>query len=97
VAQVIYSAHAVDGVGHAPLSLLEKDPQAVQPAAAAIASAVGHLAEHPLVGRRVAGDLRELIISSGATGFIALYRYIPQQNLVRVLALRHQREVGYLP
>jgi plasmid stabilization system protein ParE len=66
-------------------------------AAEAIESAVNTLASHPLLGRRVDGDLRELVISFGATGYIALYRFVVQDDTVRVLALRHQREVGYLP
>ena len=49
------------------------------------------------MGRRVEGDLRELVISFGDTGYIALYRFVVQQDTVRVLALRHQREIGYLP
>jgi plasmid stabilization system protein ParE len=66
-------------------------------AAEAIESAVNTLASHPLLGRRVDGALRELVISFGATGYIALYRFVVQDDTVRVLALRHQREVGYLP
>ncbi len=54
-------------------------------------------ASHPLIGRRIEGDLRELVVSYGATGYIALYRFDIQRDQVRVLALRHQREVGYLP
>ena len=65
--------------------------------AGAIQSAVDNLAAHPLVGRRVEEDLRELVISFGDTGYIALYRFVVQQDTVRVLALRHQREIGYLP
>jgi len=45
----------------------------------------------------VKGDLRELVISFGETGYIALYRFVVQKDEVRVLALRHQREIGYLP
>jgi plasmid stabilization system protein ParE len=63
----------------------------------AIQSAVENLTAHPLVGRRLEGDLRELVISFGATGHIALYRFVVQQDQVRVLALRPQREIGYLP
>jgi plasmid stabilization system protein ParE len=95
VAQVIYSAHALGNLE----SALEA-PAAHQPASArgaAIESAVSALAAHPLVGRRVDGDLRELVISFGETGYIALYRFIPQRDLVRVLALRHQRDIGYRP
>jgi hypothetical protein len=36
-------------------------------------------------------------IQYGATGYIALYRFDIQRDQVRVLALRHQREIGYLP
>ena len=58
-------------------------------AAEAIESAVNTLAAHPLVGRRVEDDLRELVISFGATGYIALYRFVVQDDQVRVLAVRH--------
>jgi len=89
VAQVVYSARAVD--------LLAEVPAGNVAAANAIESAVNTLTAHPLVGRRVEGDLRELVISFGETGFIALYRFVVQDDQVRVLALRHQREIGYLP
>jgi len=88
VAEVIYSAHALENA---------ENPAATLAAVDAIQSAVENLRAHPLVGRRIEGDLRELVISFGATGYIALYRFVVQQNEVRVLALRHQREIGYLP
>ena len=88
VAEVIYSARALENA---------ENPAATLAAVDAIQSAVENLAAHPLVGRRVEGDLRELVISFGATGYIALYRFVVQQDQVRVLALRHQREIGYLP
>jgi plasmid stabilization system protein ParE len=77
--------------------LLAENPSAAVAAAAAIESAVNALAAHPLLGRRVEGDIRELVISFGATGYIALYRFVVEEDQVRVLALRHQREIGYLP
>ena len=97
MAEIVHSARAVEGLERALRSLLDQDPAAAATGAEAIAGAVHHLAQHPLVGRRIEGDLRELVISLGATGYIALYRYLPQENQVRVLALRHQREIGYLP
>ena len=87
MAQVVYSAYAVG----------EKNSELAIASAAAIRSAVENLASHPLIGRRVEGDLRELVISYGATGYIALYRFDIQRDQVRVLAMRHQREIGYLP
>lgn len=97
VAQVIYSARALDHLTRAFEFLSAENPSAAPAAADAIESAVNHLASHPLVGRRVEGDIRELVISFGATGYIALYRFVVQQDQVRVLALRHQREIGYMP
>jgi plasmid stabilization system protein ParE len=97
VAQVVYSAYAIENVERAMQVLREKNPELAVASAAAIRSAVENLATHPLIGRRVEGDLRELVISYGATGYIALYRFDIQRDQVRVLALRHQREVGYLP
>jgi plasmid stabilization system protein ParE len=97
VAQVVSSAYAVENIERAMQILREKNPELSVASAAAIRSAVENLATHPLIGRRVEGDLRELVISYGATGYIALYRFDIRCDEVRVLALRHQREVGYLP
>jgi len=66
-------------------------------AVVAVRSAVEHLASHPLLGRRVQGDIRELVISYGKTGYIALYRFVVARGDVRILALRHQREIGFIP
>lgn len=97
MAQVIYSAYAVENIERALQFLREKNPEAAIASAAAIRSAAETLATHPLIGRRVEGDLRELVVSYGATGYIALFRFDIQRDQVRVLALRHQREIGYLP
>jgi plasmid stabilization system protein ParE len=50
-----------------------------------------------LIGQRIEGELRELVISYGQTGYIALYRFVVPQNEMRILAIRHQRELGFLP
>jgi len=97
VAQVVYSARALANLENAFEFIAANNPGAALAAALAIRSAVENLAIHPLVGRRVEGDLRELVISYGATGYIALYRFVVQRDEVRVLSLRHQREIGYLP
>ena len=97
MAQVIYSAHALRQLEQAIKFPREDSPASAAETLGAIRSALDHLSAHPLVGRRVEDELRELVISFGATGFIALYRFVVQKDEVRVLALRHQREVGYLP
>ena len=35
------------------------------------------------------------MISYGKSGYVALYSYEQRQDVVLVLALRHQREVGF--
>ena len=97
MATVVYSKRALDHIGRAFLFLRDKNPEAAQNAVAAIQSAVDNLAAHPLVGRRLEGELRELIISYGHSGYVALYRFVIATDEVRVLAIRHQREVGFVP
>jgi plasmid stabilization system protein ParE len=95
VAQVIYSENALANLERAFDFLAEHDPQAALGAARAIGEAIDTLSNHPLIGRTVAGKLRELVISYGKTGYIALYRFLPAQDQVRILAIRHQRELDY--
>jgi plasmid stabilization system protein ParE len=97
VATVVYSGRALDHLEQAFDFLRRENPAAAAGAVRAITSAVTLLAEHPLAGPRVHGDIRELVISYGATGFVALYRFVPLRQEVRILAVRHQRELGYRP
>jgi toxin ParE1/3/4 len=49
----------------------------------------------PLIGRPIGNGRRELIVGRGAKGYVALYRFVTRQDLVLILALKSQREVGY--
>ena len=60
-----------------------------------ILNALNILEQHPHIGRLVQNQLRELIISHGKTGYVALYEYDEAADMVLVLAIRHQREAGY--
>ena len=53
------------------------------------------LQDHPNIGRPLQLPLRELVISRGRTGYVALYEYDAQADVVVVLAIRHQRQAGY--
>lgn len=97
MATVVHSARALPHLERTFEILIRDNPEAAIAAAEAIRSAVEHLAAHPLVGRRVHGDIRELVISYGRTGYVALYRFVVHRDEVRVLALRHQRELGFVP
>ena len=97
VATVVYSARSLAHIQRAFDFLRDKNAAAADSAVSAITSAIENLAAHPLIGRRIERDLRELIISYGHSGYIAIYRFVIARDEVRILAIRHQREMGYLP
>jgi addiction module RelE/StbE family toxin len=61
-----------------------------------IVDATSVLQRHPLIGRPAMYPLRELVISSGRSGYVALYRFLPAENRIAILAIRHQRECGFI-
>ena len=97
MAQVVYSARLLAHSERAFQFLRDKHPAAAQDAVSAIQSAIDNLSAHPLIGRRIEGELRELVISYGHTGYVAIYRFVVSQDEVRILAIRHQRELGFRP
>lgn len=60
-------------------------------------AAIDVLAANPLIGRPCEDGLRELVIGRGMRGYLALYHYDERVDLVRILAIRSQRESGYQP
>lgn len=57
--------------------------------------AISILRNNPLIGRSK-DRLRELVIGKDSKGYLALYDYNPSLNLVLILAVRGQSELGYL-
>lgn len=74
--------------------LLERSAVQARETGPLIVGALKMLVQHPLIGRPVEAGLRELLISRGRSGYVALYRYDPSLDTVLVLAIRHQREEG---
>jgi plasmid stabilization system protein ParE len=95
--QVIVTQRAVEGLARCRRFLSRKAPDAARRAARVINQHLLALESHPTIGRPHPGfpDLRELVITFGDYGYIALYRYLPERDAVYVLAFRHQREFGY--
>src|SRR3989304_9930048 len=84
-AAVVSSPTALSNLEQAFAFLADRAPDAAIAAVDAIRSAVEMLAHHPLIGRIVTDDLRELVISFGRTGYVALYRFVPARAAGRVL------------
>ena len=95
MAQVIYSEDAFADFERIIEFLLDASADQATGALQDIRSAIGILETHPLIGRRIDENIRELVISRGAKGYLALYRVEPALDIVRVLRIRHQREAGY--
>jgi addiction module RelE/StbE family toxin len=95
LAQVIYSENALTDLERLFNFLLEHNPSAALSAAETITDAVTTLKTHPLIGRCIEDEIRELIISYGKSGYVALYRFVPTLDQIRVLAIRHQQELDY--
>jgi plasmid stabilization system protein ParE len=94
VAALRYSAAAARDLGRLAQFLRDTNPPEAARTIALIVSALDMLRLHPNIGRHCGNQVRELVVSRGKTGYVALYRYDEVRDVVRVLAIRHQREVG---
>lgn len=74
--------------------LLDVSPDAASHTGELVIDGLSTLRRHPGIGRMRGDGLHELVISRGKSGYIALYRYNEIRDVVSVLAIRHQREVG---
>ena len=95
MAQVVLTAEAERDLDRITQFLVETEPGSAPDVLEGILQALYALVRHPLIGRRAEGDIRELVISRGATGYVALYRHELVRDTIRVLRLRHQREAGF--
>jgi plasmid stabilization system protein ParE len=93
--ELVYTEQALQDLDRLGDFLLESDPNAAQATAGLIFEALDILINNPEIGRKVHLGQRELVISRGRTGYLALYRFLPHLQRVIVLAVRHQREAGY--
>jgi plasmid stabilization system protein ParE len=97
VPQVVITEGARRGLERCRRFLLSKVPEAGRRAAQAISGQFLLLESMPDLGRPCEEhpDLRELIIAFGDSGYVALYRHVPSDDAVYVLAFRHQKEAGF--
>ena len=75
--------------------LFDRAPEYAVQRIQAITAALEILETSPMIGRPITLGQRELVIATGASGYLALYRYDSVADTAYVLAVRSQREQGY--
>lgn len=97
--QVIVTEGAAEGLERCRQFLAAKAPEAARRAGQAIERKILLLETAPETGRPFPEmpTLRALVITFGDSGYLALYRHEPSDDVVYVLAFRHggQKEAGY--
>ena len=96
MALVVVTSNAVSDLERLRSFLVDSDPAAANQTIELTLAGISVIADHPLIGRPVESNYRELVISRGRSGYVALYRYHETRDVVLVLAIRHQREAGYI-
>lgn len=94
--QVRFAPSAIRDLERLREFLRSKSSVAARRAGEAIVNAVRVLGSQPQLGRPVEDmhdEFREWIIDFGDSGYVARYRIDPEA--VTILALRHQKEVGF--
>ena len=90
-----YSGQALYDLGRLYEFLSTKDITVAGQAMTAIDRSLWELTKHPTLWRVIEHWLREYIIEFWKSGYIALYDYDEDADLVEVLAIRHQLENDY--
>jgi plasmid stabilization system protein ParE len=93
--RLVFAPRALDDLDRLTDFLLEQSPESAAAIAPIIVSALQALTMHPLLGRPAEYRLRELLVSRGRTSYVALYEYDAATDTALVLAIRHQREIGF--
>jgi plasmid stabilization system protein ParE len=75
--------------------LAEHNPKLARERMLSVRRALELLADHPLLGRQAEDGRRELILWRGRFGYVAKYRWVPAEDVILILAVRHQLEAGY--
>ena len=93
--RLFLSRRAFDDVQRLADFLAENDEEVACETLELFRSAFAPLELHPFLGRPAEHGLRELVISRGKTGYVALYEVDERKDRVIIHALRHQREAGF--
>ena len=95
--RIVFSTKALHDLERLTDFLIEIDKNAALATLEIIESAIQILSEHPLIGRSCDTHIRELIISRGKSGYVALYSFDEAKNTALICTIRHQKESGITP
>jgi len=93
VTAIVYSQSAAHDLERLADFLRESDPHAALATSTLIMESIGLLAQHPLIGRSLGGNRRELVMFRGRSGYLARYTFSAARDAVLVLSIRHHREL----
>ncbi len=95
--KIVYHDRALEDITHLTKFLIEHDIDVALDTFGIIDDGISLLKNHPEIGRLTDDkNLRELVISRGRTGYIALYEFDELRELVIILRVKHQREENYV-
>jgi plasmid stabilization system protein ParE len=95
VARLVFAPRALLDIERLTEFLIESEPKTANATASLLFGGLRVLKDHPLIGRPAERGYRELLISHGRSGYVALYKYDIERDTAIVLAIRHQRESGF--
>jgi len=96
VARIELAPEFADDMDRIADHLLRHEVMEIEIRVRGIIDAIDVLRCNPMIGRPAGEKMCELVIGRGSRGYIALYQYVAVVDTVFVLALRAQREQGYV-
>ena len=94
MAQIILSSRLQDDFDRIIDFLLTHAPEIAEDRIDAIIAALDVIKTSPLIGWPAENSKRELVIAMGASGYVALYRFVPELDTAFISAVRSQRGLG---
>jgi len=95
--RIVFSPQALQDLERLTDFLLQIDKNAALATLELIEGAIQILSQHPFVGRACDIHLRELVISRGKSGYVAMYSFDEIKNAILICSIRHQKESGITP
>jgi addiction module RelE/StbE family toxin len=94
--RLVFAPQAAKDLKRLTEFLLDTHPDAANETVDILIDGLSILKQHPLVGRIAEQNYRELVIARGRNGYVALYSYDAARDVALILAIRHQRECGFI-